>query len=104
MSLLLAAAVLPLVPIAADDSRLDAQRTYVSPNAETAFASGEGEVYCLDRPRRERFRSICLTQAEWAKAVKLAEAAPKRGPRPLLPSQDNGTATGSSAQIYGRSR
>lgn len=98
-----AASMLPVVAISAEDERLDGPRTFVSPNAEAALEAGDGEVYCLDRSRSDRYRSICLTGAEWQQAIALAESDPKPGPRAIIPGSDGGTATGSSAQIYGRS-
>ena len=103
MSLMIAAAVLPLIPVAADDARFDAPRTYVSPNAEASLDAGEDAVLCLDRPRRERYRAICLTRAEWEQAIDLAEAAPKRGPRALVPWNYPAGGNTQSA-LYGRGR
>lgn len=107
MSIFLAAgvaAVLPVVAISSDDERLDTNRTFISASAEAALAQGDSNVFCLDRSRSQRYRSICLTKAEWQEAIALAETAPKDGPRPFIPQPDRGTATGSSAQLYGRSR
>ena len=96
MSLLIAATVLPLVPVTAGDERFDHRRTFVSEQAEIALAETDGEeVFCLDRKRE----SICLVRSEWAEAVKLANSAPKRGPRAFIPQNIN-TVTSSQAQ-YG---
>lgn len=81
------AAFLPVVSVTADDERFDHARTFVSPSAEQALAQDGGEIYCLDRPRRERYRSICLTKSEWREAIELAESAPKPGPDPLIPQR-----------------
>ena len=87
MFLTLAAAVLPLVPVAADDARLSQKKTFVSAAAQAELeAPSDERVLCLDR---KRAKSICLTEAEWTKAIKLAENAPKKGPRPFIP-QDLG--------------
>lgn len=75
MSILIAAAVLPLIAINADDARLQARRTFVSEEARMELARDNGErVLCLDR---KRDRSICLTEAQWRQAIALAEAKPK---------------------------
>ncbi|WP_416831724.1 MAG: hypothetical protein ACMUJI_01680 [Erythrobacter sp.] len=89
MSFLIAAAVLPLVPVAADDARFEKRGTFVSPEASALLEQGEDSVYCLDRSRYERYRSICLTKAEWVQAIALAETAPKSGPRPFIPQPGN---------------
>ena len=96
MSLLIAATVLPLVPVAAGDGRFDRRRTFVSDQAEIALAEEGGEeVFCLDRKRQ----SICLVRSEWAEAVALANSAPKRGPRAFIPQNTN---AGTSSQAkYG---
>jgi hypothetical protein len=102
MSLLLAAAVLPLVPITADDERLDKKRTFVSEEATAVLEEdADGRVLCLDR---RRSASICLTEAQWLKAIELAEAQPKPAPRPIFPSRFDGIATGSAGMLYGRGR
>lgn len=108
MSFLIAAAVLPLVPVAADDARFERRGTFVSPEASAVPEQGGESVYCLDRSRYERYRSICLTKAEWLQAIALAETAPKGGPRPFIPQQDRSAfggnqgfnATGSYSASY----
>jgi hypothetical protein len=79
MFLAMAAAALPLLVIGADDERLQSRRTYVSEEARSELAAENGErVLCLDRKRqRETYRSICLTEAQWRKAIALAETQPK---------------------------
>lgn len=82
---LAAAAVLPLVPITVGDKRLEEEDTFVSEQAQVELAAeSETRVLCLDR---RRTNSICLTEAEWSKAITLAENAPKKGPRPFIPQE-----------------
>lgn len=79
MSLAIVAAVLPLLAIGADDERLQTRRTFVSEEARTELAKDDGErVLCVDRRRqRDPYRSICLTEAQWRRAISLAEAQPQ---------------------------
>ena len=87
--LIVAASVLPLVPIAADDDRLDHRRTFVSELAQVALEQDDGErVLCLDRTTVRRVPHICLTEGEWNKAIELAENEPRRGPRPFIPQRE----------------
>jgi hypothetical protein len=81
MSLAITAAILPLFAIAADDPRLQTKRTFVSEAARAELAQDSDErVLCLDRKsQRQRYRSICLTEAQWREAIALAEAQPKTG-------------------------
>nr|WP_137678512.1 hypothetical protein [Parerythrobacter lutipelagi] len=96
MSLLLASTMLPLFAVSADDARLERKRTYVSPAAEISLMKGgQDEVLCLDR---RRYGSICLVRSEWAQAVKLANSAPKRGPKAFIP---NNNRSPNSSSKYG---
>ncbi|BDI61041.1 hypothetical protein MACH05_16010 [Qipengyuania nanhaisediminis] len=87
MSLMLAAATLPLVPIAAGDERLDRRSTFVSANAEIELVESEDRVLCLDRVRAS---SICLTESEWREAIALAASQPerRRAPQAFFPQRD----------------
>lgn len=83
MLLSLAASVLSLVPISADDARLGKRRTFVSEEARIELAITNGDrVLCHDR---ERAGSICLTESEWKKAIALAEQQPRKGSRAFIP-------------------
>lgn len=79
MFLAIAAAALPLLVISADDERLQSRRTFVSEEARIELTEENGErVLCLDRKQQRRYhRSICLTEAQWRKAITLAETQPK---------------------------
>lgn len=73
MNSLFLTAVLLLVPVSADDDRLTLERTFVSPSAQIELSSGDGQVLCLEQPRREKYAHICLTRNEWQQAIALAE-------------------------------
>lgn len=80
MSLAIAAAVtLPLFSISANDPILEKRNTFVSPAAQQALQSSQGEeVLCLKRERNPKHKRICLVSSEWAKAVEIHNADPKK--------------------------
>ena len=93
MSILLAAAALPLIAVAPDDARFEKKRTFVSEAAKDSLAGASNEdILCLDRRRQG---SICLVRSEWSQAVELAKDAPRRGPKPYIPNNN---------RSYGNSR
>ena len=97
MSILFAAAVLPLVAIGADDERLKTKRTFVSEEARMALSQDdEDRVLCLDRKRE---RSICLTESQWNTAIALAEQQPRRRPHAFIPELGNVAADRSSFSL-----
>lgn len=79
MSLLLASALAAslMTPAGID---LDSPTIFVSEQARAAVASGTAPQFvCVDLPERSRkFRSACVTTAEWQQAVQLAEVAARR--------------------------
>ena len=80
MLTLFAAALVPLVPVAIDDPRLDSDRTFVSDKAKNALADEmSADVLCID-DAPSRYDSICLTREEWAKAIALANAGKGKEP------------------------
>ena len=82
MLLSILAAVMPLVPITADDARLERKRTFVSEEARVELANANGDrVLCHDQ---QRARSICLTESQWNKAIALAEQQPRKPARPFV--------------------
>lgn len=102
MSLLLAAAFLPLVPVAPGDERLEDKTTFVSEKAKKELVVDTVDrVMCLER---RGATTICLTESEWKKTIALAETKPKNKARAFIPSSDNGIGTGSSATMFGRPR
>ncbi|MDP5103960.1 MAG: hypothetical protein NWP98_08545 [Erythrobacter sp.] len=69
------AGVMLLVPIDAEDARLDKRRTFVSEEARVDLTDANGApVLCLDRARAG---SICLTESQWNTAIALAEQQPR---------------------------
>lgn len=99
MSMILAAAVLPLVPIAADDARLEKRSTFVSEQARIELVEENDRVMCLDRRRAS---SICLTESEWLQAIELAASQPesRSAPRAFIPQRDM-SAFGGRQQAFG---
>lgn len=79
MSLLLSFAAASLVAVA--DIDLASPTIFVSPESREAVASGTAqELVCFDVSGRSRkFRTACVTSAEWQEAVQLAEVAARRG-------------------------
>lgn len=75
---LIITASLALVPIEADDPRLANGKTFISPDAESALAHPRGErVLCLERQRN---RTVCLTETQWVKALRLRSKQNRFGP------------------------
>ena len=104
MSILIAASVIPLVPIAADDIRLTKDDTFVSEEAQTALEhDSEMRVLCLDMAggRPKKVTSTCLTEGEWNAAIALTEAQPKKGPNAFIPN--NPPSVGGGSRVYGLS-
>ena len=73
MSLFLAAAAAVVVPATQID--LASPTIYVSKEARSAIASGMAQrLACIDLPTRSRkYRTACLTPAEWQAAATRAE-------------------------------
>ncbi len=96
--MLIAAATMSLVPILPDDERLKSSRTFVSEQAQAALADPqEGRVLCLDQGSSAEHQHICLTEAQWRKAIALAEEdeAAARRDRLIGLAQWNSGASGS---------
>ena len=78
MSLLLASAVAATL-VAAADVDLNSPTIFVSGDARAQVADGTVKrLICLDLPERSKFRSACLTSAEWNEAVRRTEFAERR--------------------------
>lgn len=83
MSLLLASAIVAnVVPVA--DIDLSSPTVYVSDAAREAIATGTVERFvCFDLPKRSlKFRSACLSSAEWQLAVAQSKSSQRRARTP----------------------
>lgn len=79
MSLLLASALAAKL-VAAGDIDLASPTIFISADARAAIADGTAKrLICLDAPERSRkFRSACLTSAEWQKTVARVQEVKRR--------------------------
>ena len=80
MSLLLATAIISASVIPSAEIDLTSPAIYISEQARAGIADGTvARLACLDLPKRSRkYRTACLTPAEWDKAAQESKRAGDR--------------------------